>query len=127
RMSATLEGITTGYLLDGVNVVGEQQGGSPEASILDGPLVNQSFTFNTQQGQSSLLTDGAGSTVAVADGSGTVRTQYTYDPFGATSSSGAQSENPMQYLGMQDDWIGQYFDHARYFSPGIDRFTSQDP
>jgi RHS repeat-associated protein len=60
-------------------------------------------------------------------GTGAVQTQYTYDPYGTTTASGSASSNPIQYAGMQNDRTGQYFDHARYYSPGLDRFTAQDP
>jgi hypothetical protein len=33
--------------------------------------------------------DAIGSTVALTDSSGTIQTQYTYEPFGKTTASGA--------------------------------------
>jgi RHS repeat-associated protein len=126
RTSATTGGTSTQYLLDGQNVVQELSGSTPTANLLEGGL-NQYFSFTSGSEQSSLLTDDLGSTIALGTGSGTVQTQYTYDPFGATSTSGPASANPMQFAGMQNDGTGQYFDHARSYSPTLDRFTAQDP
>jgi RHS repeat-associated protein len=127
RTSTTMSGATTSYLLDGQNMVEELSGGSVTASLLDGPMVNQYYTFTAGSSQFSLLTDALGSTAALTGSTGAIQTQYTYDPFGSTTTSGTVSSNPMHYAGMQNDGGGQYFDHARYYSSLQDRFTSQDP
>lgn len=128
RVSRVSGGTMTKYLLDGGNISEQlNSSGAPTAKLLDGPNLNQYFTFGTGSGQSSILTDGLGSTLALADGTGTLQTQYTYDPYGSTTSSGPVSSNPIQYAGMQNDGTGQYFDHARYYVPSAGRFTAQDP
>ena len=43
------------------------------------------FTRTDSAGNRNFLTDALGSTVALTDSTGVVQTQYTYDPFGATS------------------------------------------
>jgi RHS repeat-associated protein len=127
RTTSTIGGATSQYLLDGQNVA-EQLSSTraPTSTFLDGLSPNQYFTDTTSGQQSALLTDALGSTVALAGSAGTIQTQYTYDPFGSAATGGAASTNPIQYTGMQNDGTGQYFDHARYYSPGLDRFTSQD-
>jgi RHS repeat-associated protein len=127
RVSTTVGGATTEYLHDGLNVVQELTAGTPSANFLDGQAVNQYYAFTTGGNRSSLLTDAIGSTDALADDTGTVQTQYTYDPYGAATASGATSANPIQYAGMENDGTGQSYDHARYYDPGLSRFTSQDP
>jgi len=62
---------------------------------------------------------GGGSTQSV--------TQYSYDPFGNTTVSGAASGNPFQYIGSENDGNGLYFMKARYYSPALHRFISEDP
>jgi RHS repeat-associated protein len=89
--------------------------------------VDEDLGRTDSSGSSSYLTDGLGSTVALASSSGTVTTQYTYDPFGATTSSGASSSNSYQYTGRQNDPSGLYYDRARYYSPSQQRFISSDP
>ena len=76
---------------------------------------------------SSYLTDGLGSTVALADMFGSPTTTYTYDPFGKTSQSGAASDNPFQYTGRENDGNGLYHYRARQYSPSTQRFISEDP
>jgi hypothetical protein len=44
-------------------------------------------------GTTSFLTDALGSTVALTDGTGTVQTAYTYEPFGQTAVTGSSSSN----------------------------------
>src|SRR2546422_11018903 len=50
---------------------------------------------------SAFLTDVLGSTVALTDPAGAVQTQYTYEPFGATTALGAASSNPFGYTGRE--------------------------
>jgi RHS repeat-associated protein len=67
------------------------------------------------------------SALALAGTNGTPETQYTYDPFGATTSSGAASTNPFQYTGRENDGNGLQYNRARYYNPTPGRFISQDP
>src|SRR5260370_1157705 len=74
------------------------------------------------------ITDALGSVLALADPNGNLLTQYTYDPYGATTTSGAPSNNPFQYIGQENDLLtGLYYLHARYYSPALMRFISEDP
>jgi RHS repeat-associated protein len=66
------------------------------------------------------------STVALADSDGTLSAQYTYDPYGTTSSSG-YSLNAAQYTGRENDGTGLYYFRARYYNPKLQRFISEDP
>jgi RHS repeat-associated protein len=117
---------TTSYLYDGANAAQELVGGNPTANILTGG-VDEVFQRTDSAGASAVLTDALGSTVALADGSGAVQTQYTYEPFGATTSSGAASANPAQYTGRENDGTGLYFNRARFYSPSLQRWISEDP
>jgi RHS repeat-associated protein len=74
------------------------------------------------------LTDLLGSTVALSDINGTaVQTTYGYDPYGATSTSGAANTNPYQFTGRQNDGTGLYYYRARYYNPTWGRFINEDP
>jgi RHS repeat-associated protein len=73
------------------------------------------------------LADALGSTLALADGSGTIQTQYAYEPFGKTTVAGAASGNVNAYTGRELDETGLYFYRARYYEPQIGRFLSEDP
>jgi RHS repeat-associated protein len=72
-------------------------------------------------------TDALGSVIALTDDSGNVRTTYAYDPFGNVTISGEASDNTFQYTGRENDGKGLYFYRARYYSPELQRFISEDP
>ena len=67
-------------------------------------------------------------TSPLSSSTGTVATQYTYDPYGATTVTGPPGANTSEFAGMRHDGsTGMYFDNARYYSHGEGRFVSQDP
>lgn len=127
RVSKTLGGTTTELLYDQANVAEESEEGAPTAALLMGPRPDQLFARTTSSGTDSYLTDRLGSTVALANGSAEVTTSYSYEPFGASSSSGAISDNPFQFTGRETDGTGLQYNRARYYSSETGRFISQDP
>jgi RHS repeat-associated protein len=76
---------------------------------------------------SNFLADALGSPVAVTDNAGVVQTEYTYEPFGKTTVSGASNSNSYQYTGRENDGTGLYYYRARYYNPQLQRFISEDP
>lgn len=54
-------------------------------------------------------------------------TASTYEPFGTTVSTGAASTNPFSFTGREQDAPGLYYYRARYYSPRLGRFMSEDP
>jgi RHS repeat-associated protein len=72
------------------------------------------------------LTDALGSTLALTDTGGAVRQTYSYEPYGEVTASGS-SDNPYQYTGRENDGTGLYYYRARYYSPALKRFVSEDP
>jgi RHS repeat-associated protein len=89
--------------------------------------VDQVYSRTETAGTHSVVRDGLGSTLALLDSSGTTQTEYTYEPFGNTSSGGAASTNSSQYTGRENDGTGLYYYRARYYSPTLQRFISEDP
>jgi len=63
----------------------------------------------------------------LTDESGTIRTTYSYDPFGNVTVSGEVSDNPFQFAGRENDGTGLYYYRARYYNPVLQRFISEDP
>src|SRR5206468_4067813 len=59
--------------------------------------------------------------------SGVIQSQYNYDPFGSTTQTGASTNNSFAYTGRELDTAGLYYYRARYYSPRLQRFISQDP
>jgi len=56
-----------------------------------------------------------------------VQIEYTYEPFGKTSTTGSSNANSYQYTSRENDGTGFYYYRARYYSPGLQRFLSEDP
>jgi RHS repeat-associated protein len=127
RASSTLSGKTSSYLYDGSNVIQQLSAGTPTENLLTGGT-GQVFQLTTPGGEnSSFLTDVRGSTIGLGNAAGTVATKYTYDPGGVASASGAATSNRFDFIGALNDGTGLYAMGARYYSPGLGRFISQDP
>lgn len=126
RTQRTVGGVTTAFLHDGANLVQETSGGKT-ARYLTGLRLDQVFSRTDSTATMTYLRDGLGSIFALADGTGAIATQYQYDPYGNTATSGAPSPNTLQYTGRENDGTGLYFYRARYYSPALGRFISQDP
>jgi len=126
RVTKSVSGATGSYLYDGANLVQELSGTTPTANLLNGGL-DEVFTRTDAAGVRNFLTDVLGSTVALADGTGSIQTQYTYEAFGESTSTGSASTNLHQYTGRENDGTGLYFYRGRYYSPTLQRFVSEDP
>jgi RHS repeat-associated protein len=126
RMRKTINGTITDVLYDGLNSI-QEVSGAAAASLLTGLGVDEYLVRADTSGASALLTDALGSTLALTDTAGAVQTQYAYEPFGATSTTGAPSSNGFQYTGRENDGTGLYYYRARYYHPGLQRFISEDP
>src|SRR3990170_1934211 len=94
-------------------------------SIRDGTVEMRRCAAATRD----LLVDALGSVIALANVSGVIRTQYSYEPFGKTTTTGGTNTNPFQFTGRENEGssIGLYFYRARYYNPTFGRFTSEDP
>jgi RHS repeat-associated protein len=125
RQAKTISGTTTNYLYAGVNVAQELSGSSPTANLLSGE-VDEIFTRTDSSGTANFVTDALGSTLALTNGSGSTVASYAYDPFGSTTQTGG-SANPNAYTGREKDVNGLYYYRARYYSPSLQRFVSEDP
>lgn len=122
RQTATRSGTATSFLYDSWDVAQEQQGGSPSADLLVGLGVDERFS----RSGSIFLTDALGSTVALAN-SGTVQTNYGYDPYGVVQVTGTASDNSFQFTGRENDGTGLLNYRNRYYNPAWGRFISEDP
>src|SRR5437763_3761929 len=125
RVSKTING-TTQFLYYGVNPVQEISGTSASANLLTAG-VDEYLQRTDAAGARSFLTDALGSTLALADSTGTVQTSYTFEPFGNTSVTGSSTTNSFAYTGRELDATGLYFYRARYYHPQLQRFISEDP
>ena len=78
------------------------------------------------QAPATTLPDALGSTIRLTDSAATKLVDYTYEPYGKTSAD-AGSTNAFQYTGRENDGTGLYYYRARYMSPVMGRFVSEDP
>ncbi|MDO8412591.1 MAG: RHS repeat-associated core domain-containing protein, partial [Gallionellaceae bacterium] len=102
-------------------------GSTPTANLLTGLNLDEIYRRTDSQGARDFLTDALGSTLALSDSLAQIKTQYTYAPYGATTSGGEPSSNPFQYTGRENDGTGLYYYRARYYDPVRARFISEDP
>ncbi len=73
------------------------------------------------------LADGLGSVMATTDASGSVVNGYTYDVYGAPTSSSGSQANDREFAGQQTDPTGLQYLRARYYDPATGSFLSRDP
>ncbi|QAU23079.1 RHS repeat-associated core domain-containing protein [Dyella sp. M7H15-1] len=66
--------------------------------------------------------------MVLTDLSGAIREQYSYDPYGNVTPSDTTTgfTNPYQYTGREADSPGLYYYRARYYSPMMAGFISED-
>jgi RHS repeat-associated protein len=126
RITKTINAATTTFHYDGLDTLRET-GPAAEASYLRTLNIDEALTRSDPTGTVAYLTDTLGSTVALADPSGSLATAYTYEPFGETTVSGSPSPNAFQFTGRENDGTGLYYYRARYYASAARRFIQQDP
>jgi RHS repeat-associated protein len=132
RQTKRINGAATQFLYDGANLLQELDGVTPPAvttNFLDGLSIDEYLTReDASASTSTFLSDAVGSTAGlVKANNGTIATAYSYQPFGASISSGASSVNSSQFTGRENDGTGLYYYRARYYNPINQRFIAQDP
>ncbi len=127
RTGKTINGVTTNFVYDGLNPVQEKSGGSVTANLLTGLGIDEFLTRTDGLGSRALLPDALGSTIALGDNTGTLQTQYTYEPFGYATQAGQANLNSYKYTGREDDGSGLSYYRARYYHPRLQRFIAEDP
>jgi RHS repeat-associated protein len=110
-----------------LNPVHELAGGTPTANLLTGLQIDEYFTRTDGAGARHFLVDVLGSSLALTDGSGSVQTEYTYEPFGSVTTTGPSSTNTFGFTGRENDGTGLNFYRARYYDPRLQRFIREDP
>ena len=122
----TLNPLGTQLLYEGADRVQELSGTTPIANLIVGST-DEFFSRTDSTGSYGPITDSQGSVLALTNSTGGISSQYLYDPFGNTSSSGSGSSSASEYTGRENDGNGLYYYRARYYSPTFGRFISEDP
>jgi RHS repeat-associated protein len=124
---------STEYLHDGLTPVQEKRVGDI-TQLITGPGIDDYLSrITTTIGATpttttrNYLTDFLGSTTALADDAGAIKTTYGYEPYGEATVAGEATVNSFQYTGRENDGTGLYYYRARYYSPKAKRFISEDP
>jgi RHS repeat-associated protein len=89
--------------------------------------VSSSVSESAGSTTTSFLRDGLNSTVALTNLSATTTATYWYSAYGDTAVSGTGATT-LGYTGRENDGAtGLYYYRARYYSPQLGRFISEDP
>lgn len=127
RNQKTVTGTATSFVYDGLQAVQEIKN-SQTTNLLPGAGLDELIARTDPTGTVQyFLGDALGSTNTLTDASGNTQTQYSYSPYGATTSSGTATDNTFQYTGRENDGTGLYYYRARYYDPDKGRFTAEDP
>jgi RHS repeat-associated protein len=127
RIEKTVNGKAIQYLYDGIDIVQEIEGGTVLANYLRTLSIDEPLARITPGASRFYQADALGSIIAVIGENGEGKTTYTYDPFGNVTMSGELNDNPFQYTGRENDGTGLYYYRARYYSPELQKFISEDP
>jgi RHS repeat-associated protein len=127
RSAKTVDGETTQFLYDGLDML-QQLEPQRTTSYLRSLTIDETLGITNPDGAFFLTADALGSTLAVGDGSGSVVNEYTYDPFGAPTVPNPALANAFQFTGRENDGLANLYNYrARYYSPALHRFISEDP
>jgi RHS repeat-associated protein len=131
RVSKTVGGVTTNYLVDDRNLTGYAQ----VLEEISGGTVQRFYTYGLNRisqsqasGPSFYGYDGHGNARLLTDSTGAISDRYDYDAFGNIISQTASAPNVFLYSGEQNDPnLGFYYLRARYLDPSSGRFWTSDP
>jgi RHS repeat-associated protein len=133
RTKKIIGAASTEYLHDGLTPVQEKRVGDV-TQLITGPGIDDYLSrITTTTGATpttttrNYLTDFLGSTTALADDAGAIKTTFGYEPYGEATVIGEVTPNSFQYTGRENDGTGLYYYRARYYSPKAKRFISEDP
>jgi RHS repeat-associated protein len=121
-------GVTTiTYILDGSDVAEERVNGALSVRYIEGPFVDNHLASQGADGASRFFVgDILGSVTDVTDAAGAVIRTIPYDPWGKPDAAGLDST--YAFTGRTwDAETGLYYYRARYYSPDLGRFISEDP
>jgi|CXWL01.1.fsa_nt_gi RHS repeat-associated protein len=134
RVSETVAGVTTEYLVDTLNPTGyaqvleEIQNGSVARRYTYGlDLISQSLKSGANWQTSFYGYDGINSSRSLISSHGTISDNYDYDSFGGVVFVSGATDNRYLFAGEELNSAAKYYYlRARYLNPDKGRFLTQD-
>jgi RHS repeat-associated protein len=131
RVSKTVVGVTTKYLVDDRNLTGYAQ----VLEEISAGTVQRVYTYGLNRisqsqasGTSFYGYDGHGNVRFLTDTTGAITDRYDYDAFGNVISQAGTTPNVYLFSGEQNDVnLGLYYLRRRFMSPNTGRFWTADP
>jgi len=133
RVSKTVNGVTTRYLLDDADEIAEYDGATLLRRYLPGAGVDERIaraegSAVTTPTKTFYRTNHQGTVIAITDAAGVVVQRFSYDEYGVPSSGTAATGEPFRYTGRRyDPETGLYYYRARNYAPMLGRFLQGDP
>jgi RHS repeat-associated protein len=129
RVAKEVGGVVTRYVYGFSDILLEFDGsGSLAARYTHGDRLDQPLSMERNGSEYYFHTDQLGSIRLVTDASGTVQNTYDYDAFGNFTEHVEAVASPYGFTAREfDPESGFYFYRARYYSPRLGRFISEDP
>jgi RHS repeat-associated protein len=125
RTGKTVGGVTTTYMYDGLNLVGES--GAATRNYVFGPGIDEPLALAASGSTYYYSVDGLGSVSVMTDAAGVVQNHYTYDVWGTQRSVNEAVAQPFRYTSREvGDVVNQWFYRARFYAPANGRFSSED-
>jgi RHS repeat-associated protein len=128
RISKTVGGVTTTYLVDENRDLAEVLV-ETTAGVATRYTYGHTMLHLARPGVTRFYhRDGQHSTRQLTDAAGTVTDGYTFDAFGELLAASGTTPNLYQYGGQQlDPNLGFYYLRARYYAQALGRFIGPDP
>ena len=128
RIEKNVNGTITRYLYDGEDILYEVDGSNTIlARYAHGSGIDEPLIMSRSGASYYYHSDGLGSITHITDSSGTIVTSYVYDSFGKIVAQTGNIPNPYTYTGREyDEESGLYYYRARYYSPELGRFISEN-
>ena len=136
RVTKTVSGVTTRYLVDDLNPTGYAQ---VVEELANGGSVQRQYSYGLERiSQNQIVSntwtprfygyDGFGTVRQLTNSAGAITDTYDYDAFGNKINSTGSTPNNFLYRDEQyDPDLGLYYLRARYYNPTTGRFMSRDP
>ena len=124
RSGKTQSGVQNGWIYDGFSELHTTSGTVVTNTLLNGLGLDERYA-RTSTG-TTILPDAQGSTLSLVASSGAITGNFTYEPYGMSTQSGADTTS-FRYTGRSEDTPNLLYYRARFYNPRTSRFISEDP